>query len=78
MWCSTANASVVASRLFSSSLTSPRQKSEERTSVGLKCLRAKVDFPDPEGPTSTTRQSSGMVSFIENYGRNGTWITARP
>src|SRR5688572_21937840 len=60
---STSNASPVASRLFSLSDTSPRQKSEERISVGRKCLRANVDFPAPEGPIRMTRQSSGMVSF---------------
>src|SRR5438034_4011692 len=64
MKCSTSNASVVASRLFSSSETRPRQKSEESTSVGLKCLRAKVDLPEPDTPTSVTRESSGIVMVI--------------
>jgi hypothetical protein len=41
-----------------------RQKSDESTSVGLKCFRAKVDFPQPEGPMSITSESSGTVSFI--------------
>src|SRR4051794_18674851 len=62
-YCSTSNASPVAAWLFSSSLTSPRQKSDEITSVGLKCLRANVDFPQPLGPIRTTRESSGRVSF---------------
>src|SRR5688500_15021640 len=61
---STSNASPVASRLFSLSDTSPRQKSDERISVGRKCLRANVDFPAPEGPIRITRQSSGIVSFM--------------
>ena len=34
------------------------------TSVGLKCLEAKEDFPDPVGPISATRHSSGMAIFI--------------
>src|SRR5262249_16526149 len=42
----------------------PRKKSEDSTSVCLKCLRANVLFPDPEGPIRTTRDSSGMVIFI--------------
>ena len=29
-------------------------------SVGLKCFRAKVDLPEPEGPIRTTSESSGM------------------
>ena len=37
----------VAAWSFSSSLTSPRQKSDERTSVGRKCFAAKVDLPEP-------------------------------
>jgi hypothetical protein len=41
--------------------TSPRQKSDDRTSVGLKCFRANVDFPAPDGPTSTTSANSGIV-----------------
>ena len=34
-----------------------------RISVARKCRRAKVDLPAPEGPTSTTRANSGMVSW---------------
>src|SRR3954454_22577911 len=60
---STSNASPVAAWLFSSSLTKPRQKSDEITSVALKCLRANVDFPQPLAPIRTTRESSGSVSF---------------
>jgi hypothetical protein len=30
----------------------------------LKCRAANVDFPDPEGPTSTTSESSGMVITV--------------
>ena len=37
----------VADWSFSSSATRPRQKSEEITSVGLKCARANVDLPEP-------------------------------
>jgi len=33
------------------------------TSVGLKCLRANVDLPDPEGPMRTTRESSGIMQI---------------
>ena len=42
MKCSTSKASLVAAWSFSSSLTMPRQASDERTSVGKKCLRANV------------------------------------
>src|SRR5271168_4103403 len=38
---------------------SPRQKSDDSISVGLKRLRAKVDLPDPDVPIRTTKQSSG-------------------
>src|SRR6266581_8463758 len=63
---STSKASFVAAWLFSSSDTRPRQKSEERTSVGRKCFRAKLDLPDPEGPTRATTASSEIVSFISD------------
>ena len=46
--------------LFSSSLTIARQASDDRTSVGRKCLRANVLLPDPLGPIRTTRDSLGM------------------
>src|SRR4051794_21179818 len=65
----TSNASPVASWLFSSSLTSPRQKSDDSTSVGLKCRRPNVDLPHPLGPTRTTRQSSGRVRFMREVVR---------
>jgi hypothetical protein len=39
----------------------PRQTSEEMISVGLKCCRAKLDFPDPVAPISTTNENSGIV-----------------
>jgi hypothetical protein len=61
---STSNASFVADWSVSSSATRPRQKSEEITSVGLKCARANVDLPDPVTPTRATRLSSGMVSSV--------------
>jgi hypothetical protein len=61
MKCSTSNADVVADWSFSSLDTKPRQKSDESTSNGAKCFRANVDFPHPEGPTSTTSASSGIV-----------------
>ncbi len=61
---SSSNAAGVADWSFSSSATSPRQKSEEMTSVGLKCARANVDLPDPVTPTSRTRLSSGMLSSV--------------
>src|SRR3984885_5499207 len=62
MYSSTSNASVVAVWSFSSSATSPRQKSLEITSNGPKCWRANVVLPEPDTPTSTTRDSSGMRS----------------
>ena len=60
MKCSTSKASRVADWSFSSSLTRPRQKSEEMTSVGAKCRAANVDLPEPEMPISTTRHRSGI------------------
>ena len=53
MKCRSSNASLVAAWSFSSSETSPRQKSDESTSVGRKCVRANVDFPEPDAPTRT-------------------------
>src|SRR6185369_15630017 len=50
--------------LFSSSDTSARQKSDERISVGLNCLRANVDFPQPDGPIRTTSDNSGIVMVL--------------
>ncbi|GIH99641.1 hypothetical protein Pta02_16500 [Planobispora takensis] len=49
---------------FSSSATRPRQKSEEMTWVGAKCLRAKVDFPLPDTPTSTTSDMAGTAISV--------------
>ena len=60
--CNTSNASRVAPWSFSSSDTRPRQKSDDTTSVALKCRRANDDLPAPLGPTNTTRDSSGIVS----------------
>jgi hypothetical protein len=34
------------------------------TSNFWKCVRAKVDLPEPEAPIKTTRENSGIVSFI--------------
>ena len=59
MKCSTSKASLVAAWSFSSSETRPRQKSDDSTSVGLKCLRAKVDLPEPDGPIRTTSDKFG-------------------
>ena len=59
--CSMSKASPVADWSFSSSDTSPRKKSDDRISVGLKCVRANVDLPEPVGPTRTTSDSSGSV-----------------
>ena len=58
--CSSSNASSDAAWFISSSLSIPRKKSDDRTSVGLKCLRANVDLPQPDGPTSSTSANSGM------------------
>src|SRR5919198_422690 len=80
MKCSTSKASLVAARLFSSSLTSPRHVSDDSTSVARKCLRAKLDFPDPETPTRTTRHTSGMASFTSAMGEDrhlGGWSDHR-
>ncbi len=46
----TSNASPVADWSFSSSETSPRKKSDDMISVGLKCARANVDLPEPVVP----------------------------
>ena len=54
---STSKASFVTAWSFSSSLTIPRQASDERISVGRKCLRANVLLPEPLGPIRTTRLS---------------------
>src|SRR6516164_4773239 len=61
----TSKASFVAAWLFSSSETSPRQKSDDTTSVARNCFRANDDFPDPEGPERATEASSGIFSFID-------------
>src|SRR5258708_31779536 len=70
MKCSTSKASTVADWSFSSSLTSPRQKSDEMTSVGRKTRRAKVDLPEPDGPINTTSESSGMVIFTFSWAKD--------
>jgi hypothetical protein len=62
--CSAAKASSVDDWSFSSSETSARKPSDDITSVGMKCLRANVDLPHPDGPIRTTRESSGIVSVI--------------
>ena len=64
MKCKTSKAALVAAWSFSSSLTRPRQKSEEITSVGRKCFEANVDLPDPDTPTNVTRQSSGILTVV--------------
>ena len=64
MKCSTSKAALVADWSFSSSDTSPRQKSDDRTSVGRKCRAAKVDLPEPDTPTSATRESSGILMVV--------------
>src|SRR5580704_9178056 len=57
---STSKASLLTAWSFSSSLTIARQASDERTSVGLKCLRANVLLPEPLGPIRTTRDRLGI------------------
>jgi hypothetical protein len=57
-------ASFVTDWSFSSSLTMARHASDDSTSVGAKCLRAKVLLPEPLGPTSTTRESLGIEIFM--------------
>ncbi|WP_455605842.1 hypothetical protein, partial [Cellulosimicrobium funkei] len=47
---------------FSSFDTSPRHTSDDTVSYGPKCSRAKVDFPEPDTPTSTTRLDAGTRS----------------
>ena len=64
MKCSTSKASFVTAWLFSSSLTIPRQASDDSTSVGRKCLRANVLLPEPLGPIRTTRDRLGMEIFM--------------
>src|SRR5579859_3322939 len=55
----TAKAAALAVWSPSSSETWARAASEERTSVGLKQRAAKVDLPDPAGPTSRTSAPTG-------------------
>ena len=62
MKCSTSKASVVAAWSPSSSATMPRQRSEDRISVGRKLRAAKVDLPDPDAPIISTSEKSGMLS----------------
>ena len=64
MKLSNEKASGVAAWSLASSATIARQESEDTTSVGVKWREAKYDFPDPVGPMSATRHSSGMVIFI--------------
>ena len=78
---STSKAWFVTVWSFSSSQTMPRQASDERISVGLKCLRAKVLLPDPLGPIRTTRLSLGILICIwvissqsSNHSRSNTAI----
>jgi hypothetical protein len=42
----------------------PRQVSDDMISVGLKCFRAKLDFPEPVAPISTTKANSGIFIFL--------------
>ena len=49
---------------FSLSETIARHASDERTSVGRKCLRAKVVLPEPLGPIRTTRLRLGILMCI--------------
>ena len=41
----------------------PRQESDERTSVGRKCLRAKVLLPEPLGPIEDDEGEVGDGDF---------------
>src|SRR5438477_562350 len=42
----------------------PRQASDDSTSVGRKCVRANVLFPDPEAPIRTTSDMFGILSSV--------------
>ena len=44
----------------------PRQASEESTSVGGKCFRAKVLLPEPLGPMRMTRERLGILIVMGN------------
>ena len=57
--CRISKASFVADWSLSSSLTMPRQASDERISVRRKCLRANVLLPEPLAPMRTTRDNFG-------------------
>ena len=57
----TANAAGLALWSPSSSETSNRHWSEERTSLGLKLAAAKLDLPAPAGPTRATSEDGGRT-----------------
>ncbi len=62
--CSRLKAADVADWSASSSAIIARKASELRISVGRKWRRAKVDLPEPAGPTRTTRHGSGSSMRI--------------
>src|SRR5699024_7468477 len=60
-----ANASAEAPWSEASPDTRARNASEENTSPGAKCARAKVDLPDPGAPANTTSPTSGTVIVVD-------------
>jgi hypothetical protein len=58
-----ANASAEARKSCRPNPTLARNSSDDTISAGSKLAAAHVDFPDPDGPTSTTTQgaASAMV-----------------
>src|SRR4051812_49637064 len=58
---STANASTEASRSLSPLPTEARSASEDTISFAANRSAAQVDFPDPDGPTSTTTAGVGIA-----------------
>ncbi len=56
---SRANASVLAAMSSSPEPTTARSRSLDTIASGGKCSAAQLDFPDPVGPASTSRQGAG-------------------
>ena len=72
MVSSSANASVLAARSSSPSPTTARRRSLDTICSGAKWLAAHDDFPDPDGPTRTTKQGAGSTTASASSVASGT------